>query len=53
LPEWALEEETMAILECRRVVFFSDGDEAAFFSFARSIPAVRSIKGRGTRFCFM
>jgi len=37
----------MPILQCRRVVFFSHGDEAAFFWFARSIPAIRRIEGKG------
>lgn len=37
----------MPMIECRRVVFFSEADEASFFRFAESIPAVRRIKGRG------
>jgi len=37
----------MPVLRCRRVIFFSDGDESAFFGFARSIKAVKRIVGEG------
>jgi hypothetical protein len=35
----------MPILDCKRVMFFSPADEAAFFRFAESIKAVRRIEG--------
>jgi len=37
----------MPDLVCKRVRFFSPADEAAFFSFAQSIKAVRRIDGKG------
>ena len=37
----------MPILTCRRVVFYSHGDEAAFFGFAKGIKAVTRIEGVG------
>jgi hypothetical protein len=37
----------MPALTCRRVVFYSPGDEAAFFSFAKGIKAVTRIEGVG------
>ena len=37
----------MVELECKNVVFHSPQDEAAFFAWARSIPAVAGIAGRG------
>jgi hypothetical protein len=40
-------QEIMIELECRKVRFYSDNDEAAFFSWANSIPRVASVKGRG------
>ena len=35
----------MHILDCERVMFYSPADEAAFFRFAESIKAVRTIEG--------
>lgn len=35
----------MTEIKCRRVMFYSQGDETAFYSFAQSIPAVRKIDG--------
>ena len=35
----------MPTLECKRVIFYSPADEAAFFRFAESIKAVRRIEG--------
>ena len=35
----------MPILDCKRVMFYSPADEAAFFRFAESIRAVRRIEG--------
>ena len=35
----------MPILDCKRVMFYSPADEAAFFRFAESIKAVRRIEG--------
>ena len=37
----------MPTLDCKRVRFLSEGDEAAFFAFARSIAAVKRIEGSG------
>ena len=37
----------MPTLECKRVMFYSPADEAAFFRFAESIKAVRRIEGVG------
>jgi len=37
----------MPILECRRVVFFSQGDEAAFFSQLQANKGVRKVEGVG------
>jgi len=37
----------MPNLICKRVLFYSSADEAAFFSFVRSIKAVRRIDGCG------
>jgi hypothetical protein len=37
----------MPTLDCKRVRFHSEGDEAAFFAFARSIKAVKRIEGAG------
>ena len=37
----------MPILELKRVRFYSEADESAFFAFARSIKAVRQIEGAG------
>ncbi len=37
----------MPTLECKRVQFYSDGDETAFFTFARSIAAVKRVEGAG------
>ena len=36
----------MPILDCKRVMFYSPADEAAFFRFAKSIKAVRRIEGK-------
>jgi hypothetical protein len=35
----------MPILDCKRMMFYSPADEAAFFRFAESIKAVRRIEG--------
>jgi hypothetical protein len=35
----------MPTLDCKRVMFYSQADEAAFFRFAESIKAVRRIEG--------
>lgn len=35
----------MTQIPCRWVKFYSQGDEAAFFSFAEGIPAVRKVEG--------
>ena len=35
----------MAVLICKRVIFYSQGDEEAFFEFARRIKGVRKIDG--------
>jgi len=35
----------MPILICKQVRFYSQGDESAFFSFARGIKGVRKIRG--------
>jgi hypothetical protein len=35
----------MPTLKCKRVRFYSEGDESAFFAFARSITAVKRIEG--------
>jgi hypothetical protein len=35
----------MPTLDCKRVMFYSPADEAAFFRFAESIKAVRRIEG--------
>jgi hypothetical protein len=35
----------MPALDCKRVMFYSPADEAAFFRFAESIKAVRRIEG--------
>jgi hypothetical protein len=35
----------MPTLDCKRVMFYSPADEAAFFRFAESIKAVRKIEG--------
>src|SRR4051812_8587651 len=35
----------MQTLDCKRVMFYSPADEAAFFRFAESIKAVRKIEG--------
>ena len=37
----------MPTLELKRVQFYSDADESAFFAFARSIKAVQRIEGAG------
>ena len=37
----------MPALTCRRVLFYSPGDEAAFFSFAKGIKAVSRIEDVG------
>lgn len=37
----------MPILSCRRVWFYSPGDELAFFTWLKSIEAVRKIEGSG------
>lgn len=37
----------MVELECKNVTFYSPQDEAAFFAWAQSIPAVASVAGRG------
>jgi hypothetical protein len=37
----------MPTLDCKRVMFYSPADEAAFFRFAESIKAVRKIEGVG------
>jgi len=37
----------MPTLKCKRVRFYSEGDESAFFAFARSITAVKRIEGAG------
>jgi hypothetical protein len=37
----------MPILDCKRVRFYSDADESAFFAFARSIKGVKSVEGVG------
>jgi hypothetical protein len=37
----------MIELECKRVAFYSQDDEACFFAWAESIPAVLSVSGRG------
>lgn len=37
----------MIELECKRVLFHSPQDEAAFFAWAQGIPAVASVTGRG------
>ena len=39
--------KSMPTLRCERVRFYSEGDESSFFSFARSIPAVKRIEGAG------
>jgi hypothetical protein len=39
----------MKLLRCRRVVFFSPGDEASFFAFASGIKAVKRISGEAMR----
>ena len=35
----------MPTLDCKRVMFYSAADEAAFFRFAESIKAVRKVEG--------
>ena len=35
----------MPTLDCKRVMFYSPADEAAFFRFAESIKAVRRLEG--------
>jgi hypothetical protein len=35
----------MPILDCKRVMFYSPADEAAFFRFAESIKAIRRTEG--------
>jgi hypothetical protein len=35
----------MPTLDCKRVMFYSPADEAAFFRFAESIKAVRKVEG--------
>lgn len=35
----------MPTLTCKRVIFYSHADEAAFFQFAKSIKAVQRIEG--------
>jgi hypothetical protein len=37
----------MIELECKAVLFYSAQDEASFFAWAESIPAVSSVFGRG------
>ena len=37
----------MPTITCKRVTFYSQVDESAFFHFARSIKAVRRIEGVG------
>jgi hypothetical protein len=37
----------MHFIRCRRVVFFSPGDESNFFRFASEIPAVARVTGEG------
>jgi hypothetical protein len=37
----------MPTLDCKRVMFYSPADEAAFFRFAESIKGVRRIEGEG------
>jgi hypothetical protein len=37
----------MPIIDCRRVCFYSQADEGAFFAFVRSIKAVQKIEGVG------
>ncbi len=37
----------MIELECKAVLFYSAKDEASFFAWAESIPAVSSVFGRG------
>jgi hypothetical protein len=38
---------SMPVLTCRRVRFFSEGDELAFFESIRRIKAVRRVEGSG------
>jgi hypothetical protein len=38
----------MIELECKKVLFYSEQDEATFFSWAQSISAIRSVTGRGS-----
>lgn len=38
---------SMPILTCKRVMFYSHADEAAFFHFAESVQAVRRVEGVG------
>ena len=38
----------MIELECKKVRFYSQQDEEAFFSWAQSIPSVSSVTGLGT-----
>ena len=37
----------MPVLTCKRIVFYSPADEAAFFTFAERITAVRRVQGVG------
>lgn len=37
----------MPVLKCSRVTFYSQADEAAFFTFAKSIKAVLRVEGVG------
>ena len=37
----------MPVLELKRVRFYSDADESAFFTFVRSIKAVQEVGGSG------
>ena len=35
----------MPILRCKRIIFYSKGDELSFFGFAKSITGVRKLSG--------
>lgn len=37
----------MAVLKCKGVMFYSQGDERSFFEFAESIKGVRKVEGVG------
>lgn len=38
-------EKNMNTVPCRKVIFYSRGDEASFFAFAGGIPAVTKVEG--------